>query len=175
MVDFTMTRRSILQGLAAIGFVLQNGRTASAQQQDFARRVFSLINEIRIVNGAAPLQWSDSVAECAKQQSMRKVALRFPGHTDPERGDVAERLRAAGIDWARCAENIFMERGWDDPVNYAAVFWWYSPGHQANIMNPEFTETGVGLAQAPDGAWFATQIFLTPPPASALRGRFKIR
>ena len=91
------------------------------------------------------------------------MELHFPGHIDPERGDLAERLSGAGIGWAQCGENLFMEKGWDDPVHFAVVSWWYSAGHQANLLNPEFTETGVGLAQGPDKAWFVTQIFLAPP------------
>jgi uncharacterized protein YkwD len=161
-----VTRRAILQVAAAIGF------KPGAGEQDFARRIFSRINEIRVINGAGELQWSDAVAECAQQQSERKVELRFPGHEDPERGGVAERLQRAGIGWSRCGENLFMEKGWDDPVNYALVCWWYSPGHQANLLNPDYTETGVGLAQGEDGAWFVTQIFVTPPLLVERPGHF---
>jgi len=133
-----------------------------ANAADFAQRVFHGINEIRAHNGAEALRWSETVAACAREQSRRKVALRFAGHVDPERGGVDERLKAAGVTWSVCGENLFMERGWDDPVNYALVFWWYSPGHQANLLNPEFTQTGVGAEQAEDGSWFITQIFMTP-------------
>ena len=173
MLNGLMTRRSILRTAAAIGApslvaASQTGLVRT-NEPDFARRIFSRINQLREGTGAEPLQWSDAVAECARQQSTRKVELRFPGHNDPERGSIAERLRAAGIDWALCGENIFMEKGWDDPVNYAVVFWWYSPGHQANLLNPEFTHTGVGLAQGPDRAWFVTQIFLEQPPSARVR------
>jgi uncharacterized protein YkwD len=142
---------------------------ATSNEGAFSLRIFSRINQLRERNGAEPLQWSDQVAECARQQSVRKVELRFPGHDDSERGGVAERLRTAGIGWARCGENIFMEKGWDDPVNFAVVFWWYSPGHQANLLNPDYTDTGVGLAHGPDQAWFITQIFLAPPPKERIR------
>ena len=157
-----MTRRSVLQ-LAAAG-TAGFGKVSPTEEHDFTRRIFSRINELRELHGAGALRWSDSVAECARQQSVRKVQLRFPGHEDPERGGVAERLHAAGIGWARCGENLFMERGWEDPVNFAVVFWWYSPGHQENLLNPNYAESGVGLALAADGAWFVTQIFLTRPP-----------
>lgn len=136
---------------------------AKSTDLDFARRIFTRINEIRTVNNAPELTWSDAIAARALEQSQRKAVLRFPGHDDPERGNVAERLHTAGIGWSRCAENLFMEKGWDDPVNYAVVCWWYSPGHQANLLNPDYTETGIGLAQGDDEAWFVTQIFLTPP------------
>jgi uncharacterized protein YkwD len=158
-----LTRRALLQVAATFGF------RPGADDENFARRVFGKINEIRVVNGSGELRWSDAVAECAAEQSLRKAELRFAGHADPERGDVAQRLHSAGIGWSHCGENLFMERGWDDPVNYAAVFWWYSPGHQANLLNPDYTQTGVGLAQGEDGAWFVTQIFVTPPRFSGQR------
>ena len=132
----------------------------TAGNSDYARRIFQKINDLRVVRGAPALVWSDALAACAEEQSLRKVELRFPGHVDPERGDVATRLRAAGIRWARCGEHLFMEKGWEDPVNFAVVFWWYSPGHQENLLNPEYRESGIGVAQGADGAYFVTQIFV---------------
>ena len=156
------TRRLALQCLATAG--MATAGVSRTEEHDYARRIFARINELRELHGAVALRWSEAVAACAKEQSVRKVELRFPGHDDPERGDVAQRLHSAGIDWGRCGENIFMERGWDDPVNFAVVFWWYSPGHQENMLNPEYTESGVGLAQGSDGTWFVTQIFVNPVP-----------
>ncbi|HWF06897.1 MAG TPA: CAP domain-containing protein [Bryobacteraceae bacterium] len=152
-----LSRRSLLL-LTGAGFV----RAAPGDDRRFALRVFRRINEIREKNGAPALGWSEAVAECAREQSRRKVELRFPGHNDPERGDVAQRLTAAGIHWMQCGENIFMERGYTDPVNYAVVSWWYSEGHRMNLLDPEYTLTGVGLAEARDKTWYATQIFVTP-------------
>jgi uncharacterized protein YkwD len=174
LLNRSITRRTILRIAPAIaatpfGVTAQTSSASTPNESDFGRRIFSRINQLREQNGAEPLQWSDSLADCARQQSIRKVELRFPGHEDPERGGVAERLRTAGIGWTRCGENIFMEKGWDDPVNFAVVFWWYSPGHQANLLNPEYTDTGVGLAQGPDRAWFITQIFLEQPSRAHLR------
>ena len=131
--------------------------------QTFAQRIFNRANELRVIRGVPPLRWSEPIVECAREQSARKVLLRFPGHNDPERGDVAARLSAAGVGWSRCAENLFMEKGWDDPVNFAIVFWWYSAGHQANMLNPDYTHTGVAVMQGADGAFFATQIFVEAP------------
>jgi uncharacterized protein YkwD len=162
LLNGSMTRRSILQAVAATGIPL-TGFSSASGQRSFEWRIFSRINELREQSGVGLLQWSDLVAECAKQQSLRKMELRFSGHIDPERGGLAERLNSAGIGWVQCGENLFMEKGWDDPVHFAVVSWWYSPAHKANLLNPEFTDTGVGLAQGPDKAWFVTQIVLAPP------------
>jgi uncharacterized protein YkwD len=171
LLKSSITRRSILQAAAAllraaaaIGVASRAGEASVNAEPGFEWRIFSRINELREQSGVGLLQWSASLAECATQQSIRKAELRFPGHSDPELGDLAARLNGAGIGWAQCGENLFMEKGWDDPVHFAVVSWWYSPGHQANLLNPEYTETGVGLAQGQDDAWFVTQIFLAPPP-----------
>jgi uncharacterized protein YkwD len=163
LLNGSITRRSILQAAAAMGVVSRAGLASVNAEPGFDWRIFTRINELREQSGAGLLQWSDPLADCAKQQSARKMELRFSGHIDPEHGGLAERLNTAGIGWAQCGENLFMEKGWDDPVHFAVVSWWYSPGHQANLLNPEFTETGVGLTQGPDEAWFVTQIFLAPP------------
>jgi uncharacterized protein YkwD len=153
-----MTRRVLLQfaGAAACS------AAALKPEEDFARRIFVRANELRVASGFEPLAWSDPLARCALGQSTRKDELRFPGHDDPERGPVSQRVTAAGIPWDRCGENLFSLRGFDDPVHFAIVFWWYSPGHRANMLSPDFTRTGVGVAQGQDETFFVTQIFLHP-------------
>ena len=151
-----MTRRALLPIVPA------GAANSVADTDDFARRVFERTNELRIASGIDPLIWSEPLGRCAREQSIRKERLRFPGHDDPVRGTVAQRVQAAGIPWERCGENIFSERGFDDPVHFAIVFWWYSPGHQANMLSPVFTQTGVGVAEGVDGTYFVTQIFLLP-------------
>ncbi|MDQ1469764.1 MAG: hypothetical protein QOJ99_1244 [Bryobacterales bacterium] len=153
-----MTRRCLLQ----TGFAVT--ASASLRPDTIVRRIFNRINELRGESGVEALLWSGPLARCATEQSLRKDRLRFPGHNDPERGSVSQRLQAAGIPWVRCGENIFSERGYADPVHFAVVSWWYSPGHQENLLNPEFTQTGVGVAESADGTFFVTQIFVHPPP-----------
>jgi uncharacterized protein YkwD len=160
-----MTRRELLQ--SALGVVAQAGGDTGLKEA--ARRIFARINELRILRGSPELRWSEGIAKCAREQSERKRTLRFPGHDDPARGGVAERLNGAGIGWARCAENLFMMSGYDDPVSFAVVFWWYSAGHQANILEPLFTHTGVGVMEGADGAYFVTQIFIEAPRRLARR------
>jgi len=152
-----MTRRAFLHSAAAL-------LPASRRNRDFARRIYTRINELRVIRGAGGLVWSEVLASCATEQSERKQKLHFAGHDDPERGDIAARLTTAGVRWIRCGENLFEMRGYDDPVNFAVVFWWYSAGHQENLLNPEYTETGVGIAQGPDETFYVTQIFSTPAP-----------
>ena len=156
-----MTRRlCLLQSVSAAAILTASGRAPG----DFARRIFDRVNELRVIRGAGELEWSDPVAACAREQNSRRETLRFAGHIDPERGGVSQRLTTAGVPWARCGENLFREKGYDDPVNFAIVFWWYSLGHQANMLNPNYTHTGTAVLRGDDGAYFVTQIFITRPP-----------
>ena len=162
------TRRAFLGAAAAVGFSVRG-----QSPDDFTMRIFQKINELRAARGAGKLEWSNVLAICAHEQSRRKAQLRFEGHNDPERGDVAARLAAAGVKWSACAENLFMEKGWDDPANLAVVFWWYSTsGHQENLLNPIYTQSAIGVVRADDGTFFVTQIFITPPaPHELTRNR----
>jgi uncharacterized protein YkwD len=162
------TRREVLA--ASLGLPAAYANTKPSEEEQFAYRIFRKINELRVARGAPALIWSNALAACAREQSLRKAELRFPGHNDPERGDVSARLNRAGIKWTRCGENLFMERGWEDPVNFAVTFWWYSTsGHQQNLLTPEFRESAIGVVKADDGSFFVTQIFVTPPPNPRLR------
>jgi uncharacterized protein YkwD len=157
-----MTRRALL--LTAFPAAASATLQVRPNLNEMARRIFAEINEVRAMWGAPQLRWSDSLALCAKQQCARKEKLRFQGHEDPERGGVGERLARAGIQFGRCGENLFEMRGYDDPVNFAVVFWWYSEGHKANLLNPVYVKSGVGVSVDEDDRFFVTQIFVEPPP-----------
>ena len=122
-------------------------------------RIFAGINEQRRLQGLPPLAWSGDLARAALSHSQAMAARSFFSHDDPVLGGFADRLRAAGIACAACAENLFMARGYPDPVPIAVAGWMNSPGHRANILDARFTRTGIGVAQGPDGAVYITQIF----------------
>ncbi len=173
-----MTRRSILRTAAAIGApslgaASQTGLTPCGPTSPILRVASS--------RGSIQLRWKEPAPSlCNGRMRLRSA----PGSRVPERwscgfrvttirngGSIAERLRAAGIDWALCGENIFMEKGWDDPGKLRrSCSGGTAPGHQANLLNPRiYPHTGVGLAQGPDRAWFVTQIFLEQPPSARVR------
>lgn len=73
--------------------------------------------------------------------------------------------------FGRAAENVGYASGGTDTVTLAERVlegFLDSAGHRANIVEPAFTLVGVGLAQAGDGALFATVVFSDgSPPAPA--------
>jgi uncharacterized protein YkwD len=158
-----VNRTILLSAGARSVSAFSNENTEEDRLRQFERRIFARINEIRQHCGSPPLLWSDQIWLCALDQSIRKADLHFPGHVDPEKGDVAQRLSSRGVAWVRCGENLFSEKGYDDPVNLAVVCWWYSEGHRRNLLESEFEESAVGVAISSDNRIFATQIFMAAP------------
>ena len=73
--------------------------------------------------------------------------------------DAGDRLHAFGYEWATYGENVAWNRDYDDPVLEAMVGWIKSPPHFKNILNPNLTEIGVGIATSEDGTIFYCQEF----------------
>jgi uncharacterized protein YkwD len=127
-----------------------------------ARKVLSLGNRQRRLHGLHELRWNVALAEQARLQSMNMMERGFFSHIDPVRGALSARLQAAGIQWSRCGENIFREQGMEDPPDAAVEGWMKSHAHRQSLLDPLFTETGVGIAISPDTEYFITQEFIRP-------------
>ncbi len=126
------------------------------------KKVFDEANRLRRLRGISELQWNDAVAEQARSHSINMMQRGFFSHIDPERGALVARLAAAGIRWTRCGENIYREKGLDDPVQSAVKGWMTSPEHRKSLLDPLFSQSGVGIAISPDTDYFITQIFIHP-------------
>jgi len=85
---------------------------------------------------------NDALNRAAQAHSQAMAEGDFFSHIDPSTGSTpADRITAAGYAWASIAENI----GMGNASPQAAVDGWIkSEGHRANILNPDFRDTGVG-------------------------------
>jgi len=129
---------------------------------DLEKKVFDEANRQRRLRGISELQWNDAVAEQARSHSINMMQRGFFSHSDPERGALVARLDAVGIRWTRCGENIYREKGLDDPVRSGVEGWMRSPEHRKSLLDPLFSQSGVGIAISPDTDYFITQIFIHP-------------
>ncbi len=122
--------------------------------------IFEEVNRERARRHRPPLVWDALLAEIARQHSQDMAARRFFGHITPEGVDVEARLRRHGIGRYRsAAENLTLNFDLIYPVGTTIHQWMMSPGHKRNLLGP-FRYTGVGVALAPSGAYYITQIFL---------------
>ncbi len=135
---------------------------AVAPQNEVVEDILRLTNASRSEHGLAPLQWNGSLNLAASEHSNEMLALNYFSHTSPTPGrtDASTRVRAAGANPSRVAENIFQADGY--PLSSIAQVtvdsWLRSPGHRANILDPQVTHIGIGMAQK-GGQISVTQLF----------------
>jgi uncharacterized protein YkwD len=127
---------------------------------DGCDRIIALVNEVRGDNGLPPLAPNAQLGAAAQQYAGFIAANNVLTHTaDGRRLDA--RAEAAGYTtWLALGENL---AGGYDTFEEAVSAWMASPGHRENILNPRFTETGVGCAWNADSryGWFFVQEFGT--------------
>lgn len=71
----------------------------------------------------------------------------------------SQRMEQAKYQASRAGENV--AQGQRTPAE-AVAGWMQSPGHKGNILHPDYTKIGVGLATAKSGKMYWTQVFAKP-------------
>jgi uncharacterized protein YkwD len=110
--------------------------------------VLCLLNRERAGHGLAPLRRSSNL-ELASQRHSEHMAVRnFFAHDTPDGVDPGARMAAAGnpITASATGENIAWGSGAAATPVRIVQGWMKSPGHRANILRPQFSEVGVGVA-----------------------------
>lgn len=122
------------------------------------RQMFDLVNDERAAVGLARLDWDDRLLPVARQHSEEMFKLKYFAHQSPVSGSPFDRLKVAGIIYARAGENL----AYAQSVSVAHRGLMQSQGHRENILRPEFTHIAIGVISAgPYGRMF-TQMFVTP-------------
>lgn len=119
----------------------------------YERYMLQLINAERAKVGADPLRLEKNLNQSAEDHSEWMLQTDVFSHTGVSGSSATARMRAAGFDfdgsWAS-AENIAVqsERGPDgirDDVLNLHTSLMNSPGHRANILNPNLEYVGIGI------------------------------
>jgi uncharacterized protein YkwD len=110
---------------------------------------------------APPLTWNKALAAAALAHSSDMANQNYFRHEGRNGSSVGERALQAGYHWSRVGENIAAGQGSEQEV---VLGWLASPGHCANIMNPDFAEMGAAytINQKSDKSIYWTQVFGTP-------------
>jgi uncharacterized protein YkwD len=118
------------------------------------------VNNARHAAHIPQLNWNETLAMEARRHAKNMANRQFFSHDDPMRGDLSHRLDRSGIEWIRCAENLYSEMGFNDPAKHAVQVWLDSPGHRKNMLDSMFSDTGVGAALQGDGTLLIVQVFI---------------
>lgn len=130
----------------------------SLAERALARQVLDLCNQERAKVGAPALAYGIPAERAAKAHCSDMVNRAYFDHVTPEGWQPVDRLIATGASgYVSNGENI--AAGQQSPADVMAS-WMNSPGHRANILNPDFTHLGVGVEvyQGTTPIW--TQVFL---------------
>lgn len=124
---------------------------AAAGQGGYEGEVLALTNAERARAGLRPLQSSGCAQQYARTWSQRLADTGSLSHQPL--GPVMSGCGARGA-----AENVAFGN-----ISAAQMVsnWMNSPGHRANILNPNYTHLGVGMVERSDGRRYGTQVFLT--------------
>ena len=118
------------------------------------RRFVQLINEERTAQGLAALDVDLDIRTVARDWS-RWMAGRGVGCTQANLAHNPSFASQMPLGWTRVAENVAC--GSSVASIHAALM--SSPGHRANILDPGFTDLGVGVAVGSGGTLWVTQNF----------------
>lgn len=122
------------------------------------QEIIRLVNQERARYNLSPLTENWEVSRVARIKSQDMVDNNYFSHQSPIYGSPFKMLRDFGINYTEAAENIAYGNLTAQQVMNQ---WMNSSGHRANILNPNFTTIGVGVARSKmDGPYYFTQIFL---------------
>ena len=106
-----------------------------------------------------PLAWNPVLAEAAADHSRDMAENGFFSHTGSDGSDVSDRVERHGYEWSAVGENLADATPGHFTPRSVVEAWLGSPGHCANIMQPDFRE--IGAAQATGDLEYWTQVFGT--------------
>lgn len=124
--------------------------------------IIDATNKERTKAGLTPLATNTRLIQSAKKKVDDMIALQYFEHTSPTGKTVSDLADEQGYSYIILGENLAV----GDFLTTAELLdaWMKSPGHKANIMNPQYQEIGVYARQAVyegNRVWFAVQHFGT--------------
>lgn len=137
-----------------------------AEGQQLLERINAVRAQSRQCGGQAfaaapPLAWSTTLGAAAEAHSRAMANGNFFAHKDRDGRTPGDRAELAGYGGALIGENIAAAL---DGAGKVVNGWLASPGHCANLMNPQFRELGAAYAADPhsDAGIYWTALFGSP-------------
>lgn len=121
------------------------------------QQVVRLVNLERQKRGLTALRLNWEVARVARYKSIDMRDRNYFSHTSPTYGSPFSMLQSFGISYQAAGENIAAGQPTAQEVMKS---WMNSTGHRQNILNPLYTQIGVGLARGGSYGIYWTQMFI---------------
>ncbi len=125
------------------------------------RNIFILVNYQRKKRKLGKLRWSNELGKMARDYSRRMAEEDFFDHYDSDGKSVVDRAKSSEIKgWTKIGENLFFSEGYISPSTLAVTGWLDSPTHRINMLDKEWTHTGIGIYEKKRKT-YVTQVFIT--------------
>lgn len=131
--------------------------TSVSISSDYQKEVIRLVNIERNKVGARNLILDTELHDIATKKCQDMVNRGYFDHNSPTYGSPFDMLKKFGVTYKSAGENIAMGQKTPKEV---VVAWMNSKGHRENILNPSFTNIGVGTAKDNDSSLYWTQLFI---------------
>lgn len=128
-----------------VAMILASGPVFADAQGD----ALALINDARAKAGCAALTMQPQLQAAAKGHATAMAVKNFFSHTGKNGSKMVQRIKAAGYRGRKLAENI--AAGQKTP-QAAVQAWLDSPGHRRNMLDCDFSETGLAMVYQADDA-----------------------
>ena len=145
----------------ALGFTYEKAKDRPALEME----MLAMVNRERMKEGLQPLVADPELTQVARDHSRDMFGRGYFAHMNPDGKDPFDRMRAAKVKFNAAGENLALAQ----TLEIAHTNLMNSPGHRANIMNPDFGRLGIGIL---DGGFYGLMIsqeFRNPAPAQASR------
>jgi len=120
------------------------------------QQMVNLINQDRTKLGLKPLEVDMRLVKMARLKSQDMLTNNYTSHYSPTYGSPFDMMKSLGITYHTAGENIAgagtVDRAYTNLMN--------SPGHRANILNPNYTKVGIGIIQGGPYGLMITQMFM---------------
>lgn len=134
-----------------------NNQSTSNSFLSFQKEVTRLVNVERSKRGLRELSFNTQLSNVATLKSQDMINKNYFSHTSPTYGSPFDMMKKFNISYRAAGENIAM--GQRTPAEVVNA-WMNSKGHRENILNPNFTDIGVGVAKSSNGTLYWTQMFI---------------
>lgn len=163
---------AVLLGIGFFGGAVFQGHVSLLRERNAAAVlpavVITLTNADRTRANLLPLAENLLLDQAAQMKADDMLSRQYYAHASPEGYLPFHWLDLVGYKYLNVGENLDLTYiGTNEAVDSA---WMGSPEHRANILLPQFTETGVGVASGMYNGYqvtFVVQEFATPYPFPA--------
>jgi hypothetical protein len=138
-------RKAFLTGMAALAALVWAGRANTAQKKASSaeQELMDAVNRERKERGLSILKWDDGLARAANKHAELMAEQKLLQHQLPDEPGLAQRAHDAGARFSHITENI----GTADFADKFHEGWMHSPGHRANILDPQIDSIGISVVE----------------------------